>query len=467
MPNLPLLLILLSAPSIDDATVAARTRILLGELIAANTENPPGNEARAVAIGVKRLKAAGIHYEVTTFAPGRENLVARLKGDQSAKPLLLLSHIDVVGTAHQDWNTPPHQLTERNGYLHGRGVEDDLGMAALDLELLIALKESGAKLRRDVIVAWTGDEESGGMGVRWLLGNRPESIDAELAFNEGGGPRLLPPPTPDGGALEVRMLDLQTAEKTYQDFTLQTHGTTGHASVPLPDNAIARISGALARIGAYRFKAHLLPVTRAYLAGRANLEPPEMAAAMRAIADATGPLPAGPLATLETRPALAALLRTTCVPTMVSGGTRVNSLPAAADANVNCRILPDETPAQVWQELREVVGDPAVNMHASDDFGFSAPTPLQGPGPEAVKAAGQAMWPGVPLVPIMSLGADDSRFLRMKGIQAFGFNPIPVSEEDSRRAHGIDERIPLASLRQGAELLRRIVTQLAVAPATP
>jgi acetylornithine deacetylase/succinyl-diaminopimelate desuccinylase-like protein len=463
MPIGPLLLLLLSAPkNVDDAAVAARARTLLAELVAANTENPPGNEARAVALGVKRLEAAHIPYEVTTFAPGRQNLVARLKGDGSQKPLLLLAHVDVVGTAHQDWASPPHQMTERGGYLFGRGVEDDLGMAALVLELLIAVKEGGSPLRRDLIVAWTGDEESGGSGIRWLLENRPDSIAADLAFNEGGGPLLLPTTAADGGVgpMAVRLLDLQTAEKTYQDFTLQTHGTTGHASVPLADNAISRLGGALARIGAHRFKAHLLPVTRAYLAGRASVEPPEMAAAMRAIAESTGPLPPGPLATLETRPALAALLRTTCVPTLVSGGTRVNSLPAAAEANVNCRIMPDETPAQVWHELADVVGDPGVAIHASDDFGFSQPTPFEGPGPKAVKIAGLTMWPNAQLVPVMSLGADDSRFLRMKGVRAFGFNPIPVGEEDSRRAHGIDERIPTQSLRQGAELMRRIVEEL-------
>jgi acetylornithine deacetylase/succinyl-diaminopimelate desuccinylase-like protein len=370
--------------------------------------------------------------------------------------------VDVVGTAHQDWASPAHEVTERGGYLYGRGVEDDLGMAALELEFLIALKESGEKLRRDVIIAWTGDEESGGTGIRWLLENRPDSIAADIAFNEGGGPLLLPAVTSDGGAppLAVRLLDLQTAEKTYQDFTLHVRGTTGHASVPLPDNAIARIGGALARIGAHHFKAHLLPVTRAYLTGRVNVESPEIAAAMRAVAEATGPLPAGPLATLETRPALAALLRTTCVPTLVSGGTRVNALPASADANVNCRILPDETPATVWKELVEVIGDPGVALTASDEFGYSLPTPLEGPGPKAVKIAGLTMWPSAELVPVMSLGADDSRFLRMKGMRAFGFNPIPVSEEDSRRAHGIDERIPTESLRQGAELMRRIVEEL-------
>jgi acetylornithine deacetylase/succinyl-diaminopimelate desuccinylase-like protein len=185
-----------------------------------------------------------------------------------------------------------------------------------------------------------------------------------------------------------------------------------------------------------------------------------MGAAMRAVADAKGPPPAGALATLETRPALAAVLRTTCVPTLVSGGTRVNSLPASAEGNINCRIMPDETVEQVRRALVEVVGDPAVSIEPSGDFGFAQPTSFDGPGPTAVESAGKAMWPTARLVPVMSLGADDSRFLRQTGARAYGFNPIPVSEEDSRRAHGIDERIPADSLPTGAELLRRIVEEL-------
>jgi acetylornithine deacetylase/succinyl-diaminopimelate desuccinylase-like protein len=188
-------------------------RKLLSALVAADTTNPPGNEARAVAIFAKRLDAEKIPYRTTEFGPGRRNLVARLAGDGSEKPLLLLAHIDVVGTEGQPWTAPPHRVTEKDGFLVGRGVSDDLGMAVMNVETLILLKRAGTKLRRDVIVALTGDEESGGSGIRHQLEHDPKSIEAEIALNEGGGIRL----DDDGKASFV---GLQAAEKTYQDFAI-------------------------------------------------------------------------------------------------------------------------------------------------------------------------------------------------------------------------------------------------------
>src|SRR4051812_23940057 len=219
------------AAKVDFASPARAVRDTLAALVAVDTANPPGNEARAVAIAKARLDAAGIPYVVSEFAPGRENLVARLAGSGGAKPILLLAHVDVVGTEGQDWSTDPKKVTEVGGYLVGRGVADDLGMASIALETLILLKTSGAKLDRDVILAWTGDEESGGGGIRWLLDNAPDAIAAEIAINEGGGLQL-----DDQG--RPKLIQLQTAEKTYQDFTITARGTTGHSSVPRADNAI-------------------------------------------------------------------------------------------------------------------------------------------------------------------------------------------------------------------------------------
>ena len=439
-------------PDLDAA--ARSTRVLLGELVAANTTNPPGNEARAVAIGVQRLKAAGITYEVTEFAPGRENLVARLAGDGSKEPILLLAHIDIVGAEGQDWSVPAHEMTEKGGYLYGRGVNDDLGMAAVELEVLMLLKKAGIPLARDVIVAWTGDEESGGAGLQWLLENRPDSVRAEVVLNEGGGLVL----DEDG---DPSRIELQTAEKTYQDFTLTAYGPTGHSSVPLSDNAIYRMAQALSRVGRHRFPARLLPVTRATLAARAKKEDGELADALEQIATAKGPLPSDALAIVERDPALTASLRTTCVATLIDGGTRVNALPAEVQASLNCRILPDQTPAEVQTELIRLIGDPEIEIEATQDFGFASPSPLDGPGPKAIEAVAAEMWPGVPIVPFMSRGATDSRFLRAQGTAAYGIDPIALTQEDNLRAHGIDERIPADGLRPAVEFLYRLVVELA------
>ncbi len=443
---------------VDYDAAARRARALLGDLVAADTTNPPGNEARAVRLGAAQLRKAGIRYEVTEFEPGRGNLVARLKGDGSARPLLLLAHIDVVGARGQAWSTDPHKMIEKGGYLIGRGVADDLGMAAVALEVMRLLKQNRVRLRRDVILAWTGDEESGGKGIRWLIQHRRASIDAELAINEGGAILLDQSGRP-------KLVALQMAEKTYQDFEITARGPTGHSSVPLDDNAIYRLSRALDRLGKHRFPVRLLPVTRAFFAGRADREPPALARAMRALAGARGRPPAGALATIEADPILSANLRTTCVATVVSGGTRENALPAEARANVNCRILPDETPEGVRRQLVRIIDDPQLRVRALEGFSYAKPSPLEGPGPAAIRKIVGEMYPGIPVIPAMGRGATDSRHLRAIGIASYGLVPMPNSEADARRAHGIDERIPAASMRSGVELLYRLVIELVADPA--
>jgi acetylornithine deacetylase/succinyl-diaminopimelate desuccinylase-like protein len=439
-------------PNFDEATASVRT--LLGELVAADTSNPPGNEARAVAIGARQLAAAGIPYQVTEFAPDRQNLVARLHGDGSERPLLLLAHVDVVGTGGQSWSTEPHTMTEQGGFLVGRGTNDDLGMAAVALEVFLLLHRSGIALKRDVILAWTGDEESGGGGIRWQLEHEPASLDAEIALNEGGGPLL-------GEDGRVKLVNLQTAEKLYQDYSIVAHGPTGHSSVPLQGNAIYRLAHGLDKLQRFQFPARLLPVTRAWLAARAPLEKQELGAAMKALAEAKGPLPEAALRTVDADPALSAELRTTCVATQILGGTRANALPAEARANVNCRILPDESAADVARTLGRVLGDPGLEVVAADEFGHAEPSPLDGAAAQAIRKVSAQLWPGGPVVPFLSKGATDSRFLRAHGVRAYGLGPIAMTEEDARRAHGVDERIPTASLRPGVEFLYRLVVELA------
>jgi acetylornithine deacetylase/succinyl-diaminopimelate desuccinylase-like protein len=443
-----------AAQASDFADAAHATRALLAELVAADTSNPPGNEARAAKIGAARLKAAGIPSRVMEFAPGRANLVARIEGDGSAPPLLMLAHIDVVGTEGQAWSTDPHELTEAGGYLIGRGVSDDLGMAALEIEVLILLHEREVELKRDVVVAWTGDEESGGLGLGWILENESRRVSAEIVLNEGGALVL-------GDDGRPSRIEIQTAEKIYQDFELVTRGTTGHSSVPLADNAISRLARGLALLDAHRFPARLVPVTRAYLASRASLEPAERAAAMRALADAEGVLPVDAVRVLDADPDLAATLRTTCVATQVSGGTRANALPAEARATVNCRLLPDERSAKLRDKLVEIVDDPAIEVRELDDFGSGAASPVDGAASRVIGEVAEQMWPGIAVVPFMSRGATDSRLMRARGMEAYGIDPFAMTEEDGRRAHGIDERIPAASLEPAVEFLYRVVVALA------
>jgi acetylornithine deacetylase/succinyl-diaminopimelate desuccinylase-like protein len=363
-----------AAPDYD--ALAASARATLAAMIETDTSNPPGNEARIVTLVAKRLKDAGVPYEITEFEPGRKNIVARLKGAGPEKPLMLLAHIDVVGADGQAWTFPPHKLTEKDGFLYGRGTGDMLGMAAINLETFLDLKRSGAPLRRDVILAMTGDEESGGKGIRYVLEHAPKSIDAGFVLNEGGKPSL-------GDDGKVRYVSLVGAEKIYEDFELVAKGKTGHSSVPLDDNAIYRLSDALSRLGRFKFPARLLPVTRAYFAARAAIEKPEIAAAMSALAASTGELPTGAVKTIDAEPLLMPSLHTTCVATLLSAGTRVNALPAEAKATVNCRVLPDETLEQVRAVLAGVIADPAVEIRPVDPFARAAPAPGEGAANEA------------------------------------------------------------------------------------
>jgi len=442
-----------AAPDFDAATV--RVRKLLEQLVAADTENPPGNEARAAALGATRLQQAGIPFQLFDIAPGRQNLIVRIKGNGSAKPLLLLAHTDVVPTAGQPWTTPPHRLTEKDGYLYGRGTTDDLTDAALDLEVLVLLHELKIPLRRDVIVAWTGGEERSGDGIRWQLDHHPEVLnDAGIALNEGGGVEL-------DAAGKGKSAAVHVAEKIYQDFTLRARGPSGHSSRPVAENSIYRLSGALQRLGAYRFPARFLPVTRQYFLATASREKPEVGAAMRALATAKGALPDGALRVLDQEPATASLLRTTCVATQLKGGTGPNVLPAEATATVNCRILPDEAAEGTRRRLVEVIQDPAVEVIPESSWGGSPPVPSEGEAPAAFAAVTARFYPGTPVVPFMSNFVTDSRALRGAGILAYGFGGLALTEEDGSRAHGADERIPAGSLRPAVEMTYALVFELA------
>src|SRR5262249_20698120 len=241
-----------------------------------------GNEEEAARLVGARRRAGGIEPTLVPFAPGRTNVVARLKGDGSRRPLLLLAHLDVVGAAGQPWTMPPFQVTERDGWLYGRGVTDDKSWASMATALLLELKRSRAPLHRDVILPLTGDEGSSGTSARYPLEHRPERIgDAELALNEGGGVLL-------DAAGKPRLVSLGTAEKTFQDFTFIARGVGGHSSVPNDENAIYRLARALERLAAFKFPTRLTPAIRESLRAMAVTQTEARAKAMRAAAEVKG-----------------------------------------------------------------------------------------------------------------------------------------------------------------------------------
>jgi acetylornithine deacetylase/succinyl-diaminopimelate desuccinylase-like protein len=427
-------------------------RSLLKELVEINTQNSDGSTLRAARAMAARLREAGFpdsDVVVLENAPGKGNLVARLRGKATGKkPLLLLSHIDVVEAKPEDWTLPPYQFVERDGVFYGRGVADDKDEGAIHLAILMRLKAENYVPDRDIVVALTTDEEGGGAnGVAWLLANHRQLIDAEFAFNEGGGGRLR-------DTLRISH-DVQASEKKVQNFMLEATNPGGHSSVPRRDNAITQLARALTKIGPDIFPVHLNEVTRQYFARLAPLvekESPDLAAAIRAIL--RDPKDSVAAALLSQDPRYNSQLRTTCVATMLEGGHARNALPQRARAYVNCRVLPDETPEYVKSVLEKVIADSEVRVIAQGTARNSPPSPLTADLMNEIERITREMWPGVPVLPTMSTGATDGLYLRNAGIPTYGVSGLFYPETF---AHGMNERIPARAFYEGLEFMYRLV----------
>lgn len=426
------------------------------ELIEINTTAVTGDTVVAAQAMARHLLAAGFaqaDVQVLQNGPRKGNLVARLRGTGAKKPVLLLAHIDVVEAKREDWTTDPFKLTERDGYFHARGAIDDKAMAASFVANLIRYKKAGLRPDRDIIVALTTDEEtadSGYNGVAWLIQNHRDLIDAEFAINEGGRGLL------NQGAPYSFLV--QTAEKVFVNYWLEVRNNGGHSSMPSRDNAIYRLAGGLAKLQAFDFPASLNDTTRAYFLASAELEQGQLAADMKNMA---APSPdAASIARLSAVLPYNVALRTTCVATRLEGGHANNALPQLARALVNCRILPGQNVDAVTATLVKVVADEAISVKPDFIDVSSEPSPLDSEIVRATRALVQSMWPGVPVIPSMSAGATDSRFLRNLGIPSYGVSGLFVDRFENR-AHGKDERIGVKQLFDSHEFLYRLTKDLA------
>lgn len=433
-------------------------RQILDQILAVDTSH--GNETRALQLVKERFAAAGLPAQILESAPGRGNLIARIKGSGAKRPLLLLAHIDVVPVEGQAWNTPPFQPTERDGFLYARGVSDDKAMAAAIAAVALELVRSKARLSRDVIVALTAGEETGGMvGVQWLVAQHKDLLDAELAFNEGGALLL------DESGQKMQSVGIQLAEKTFQTFRFSARGKGGHSSVPPPENPITALARALVKLGELRFPAHVLPSAKDQLALAAAHEQGPMAEALRHAAASAPRVAPEDEQVLSRDRIYNAWVRTTCVATMLKGAPQDNVLPTVAEAEVNCRILPDESVEQTHATLVRAIGDPSVEVSRPTDFGAGGQTAL---GPEverAVRGAARKLWGDVPVLTTLQPGATDSRYLRQVGIAAYGIHTAPGSLDDQRKgfgAHGANERRPVRWLADGVRFLDEVTRSLAL-----
>ncbi|PTL78911.1 M20/M25/M40 family metallo-hydrolase [Vitiosangium sp. GDMCC 1.1324] len=438
---------------------ATEMRALLAELIAVDTSNPPGNEAAAAQVAARWLREAGIESQLAEPAPGRAHLIARLKGNGRARPVLVLAHLDTVPARKEEWASDPWTLTERDGLLYGRGVQDNKGMAAASVLALRRLKREGVKLSRDVVLVLSADEEVGsGHGIEWLLEHHPELREAELAINEGGLTEL----TADRS--RVRFVNLQAAERVSRNVVLKATGPGGHSSVPpAAPNPMVRLAAAVARVGALTFPTRLMPVTRLNVEGRVKVTDGELGEALKRLAASPDNPPqeaVDAIARLE--PALAAVLHTTCVPTVFNAGTRPNVIPATAEATVNCRLLPDEDIQAFRARLVAAVNDPDIQVELNMTPPDSPASPVGDNAMfRAATAAAAKVWPGAPVFPRMSTGTTESSALRRAGIHAYGIDLFALTPDDARTAHAPNERIPVASLQPGAEFVFHLLSGLA------
>lgn len=445
-----------AAPGALAADIAL-ARDILRELVAVRTVHPEGDNTAAARVVERRLLAAGFDpadVRVLEPAPLKGNLVARLRGTGEARPLLLLAHIDVVDARKEDWSDglDPWTLTEREGWLYGRGTLDDKGAAALFAATLIDLKRSGFRPKRDIVLALTPDEETGPHnGVAFLLKDHRALIDAGLAVNEGG----------HGGLRNGRpaMIGVQVSEKRYLSFEVEATNPGGHSSLPRPDNAIYDLAAALVRIGAMELPARVGPVARAAAGSLAQPQSGPRGEALRAIAAGNHTAEDLRLASASS-PSMNAQLRTTCVATRLEGGHADNALPQRAKATVNCRLLPAEEEAFVRAELEKAAG-PGMRVSPKNKLGESPETDPLSPVMAVIGREAAAQWPGVVAVPVMSAGATDGSRLRGAGIPVFGLTPYFMEATDWARMHGRDERIPARGFAEALEFFGRLVRALA------
>ena len=446
----------------DWNAILDETTAHLQRLIRIDTSNPPGNELAVAQVLAGAFAAAGIEHRVLEATPGRGAIVARIRGDGTARPVMLLAHMDVVGVERERWSVDPFAAEIRDGYLYGRGAIDDKGMLAANLMVMLLLAREqaagAAPLRRDVVLVATSDEETGGRwGLGWLAELHRDLLDAEFAINEGGRTRIV-----DGVPLYVAV---QVAEKVANVVTITARGPGGHAAIPLEGNAIGTLGRALARIAAHREPVHLLPATREFFRALGSVWPRAgEAALMRALTGDDAAAAAHAAAELSSTPVFNAVLRTGVSPTLVAGGTRHNVIPTEATATLSVRTLPGQRLDDVLDRLRAAIAEPAVEVDVASQGADTPASDHQSPMFRAIADAVAELDPSLATLPYLSTGATDSAILRRLGIQAYGLLPFPMTQEDEERMHGHDERIPLSSLGFGVRLLHGAVTRIARAP---
>jgi acetylornithine deacetylase/succinyl-diaminopimelate desuccinylase-like protein len=425
-------------------------------LVRLDTTNPPGNETRAIEYVKKVLDAEGIPYKVLALQPDRANVVARLKGNGSKRPLLIMGHTDTVRVDASKWSHPPFSADREGGYIYGRGTVDDKDNLTACLMTMVLLKRLNVPLDRDVIfVAEAGEEASTSVGIDFLVNQHWSEIEAEICLAEGGNV-----PRRNG---KVRFASIQTAEKLPQAFKLVARGPAGHGSVPLQSNAILHLSRAIDKVASWQPPVRLNDTTRYYFERLATISTPEEASRYNGI---LSPEKSSSIQDYfaQYEPRHASMLRTSISPNIIKGGYQVNVIPSDAEVTMDVRALPDEDMAKFIEEVKKVINDPAVDVvrEARNARPKAPATRLDNDAFRTIEAMNKKHYEAITL-PTMSTGATDMAFLRAKGVQCYGIGPM-TDEEDGPKgfgAHSDQERILEVALHKFVQFTWDVVNGIA------
>jgi acetylornithine deacetylase/succinyl-diaminopimelate desuccinylase-like protein len=433
------------------------TAALLADLIRVNTSNPPGNTRGIAELLAPRFKAAGFDVQIIpTPDTGKSIIIARLKGDGSKRPVLIAAHADVVGVEREKWTVDPFAGIEKNGYVYGRGAIDFKGGMAVFARAAMELAERKVPLARDVIFLAEADEEGGGgYGTAWLAKEHWPEIDAEFALNEGGW-------IMKGSDGHVRYVSISTADKLTIPLTITARGTSTHSSMPRPDNAIFALARALAKLSAYETPLTITASTRDFFMALSRTSTPPMSDYFRDVVGSDAARARRADSVVSRDPLLHALIRNTIAPVIINGGFRANVIPGSAEAMVNLRLIPGSDPAALVRDIARVIGDTTIHLSIGSRIYQASPeSPRTTDLYKALERAARATFPGAEVTPYLFQAGTDAGAWRSKGVPVYGIYPYPIDADDLTRMHGNDERVSIASLQEGTEMIYRTLVDVA------
>jgi acetylornithine deacetylase/succinyl-diaminopimelate desuccinylase-like protein len=443
------------------------TADLLRQIIRIDNSNPPGNEGKLDEFLAAKLKPLGFEIDIIpTPQAGKSHLIARLRGDGSAKPILLASHGDTVGVERDKWTVDPFAGLVKDGYLYGRGAIDFKGGVAVFAEAVMDLAKNHVPLKRDIIFLVEADEEGAQYNTSWLAEKHWDKMDCEFALNEGGWIMKRP----DG---KVRYVSISTADKSSVTLVLTAHGTSTHSSLPRPDNAIFRLAKALVKISNYDTKPELTASTKEFYLTLAKTSEPPMSTYFYDLVNSKNPaLVEQADREISKNVLLHAIMRNTIAPVFLNAGFRGNVIPGSAQATINFRTIPGTKAEELIAEMKNVIGDPEVDVGLPSG-GESAlfakymklmegmkESPTDTKLYQTLAKTADEEW-SAPVTPYLFQAGTDAFAWRSRGIPVYGVYPYPITDDDLSRMHGNDERVPVKSLQEGTKWIYNTLVEVA------